>query len=337
MDGKEVPRKRLELKDDRKLLSPPWLAEPLYQCANSGHGAAASSPHANVDVEVAGADRRQPAGRLVPEPNGATLVRCRPRSSPDRRSARASRPAGATERLVAAPSSCATTHRTIPAGPPRPQINPAPVYECGSRTGVGNLLAGGNVWITADGVEVGRVNGCAHPAGRQRQPRLRARPAGAGLVRAVQGPESAVDRAHHPVAARRRCRLPGSTRSTTGGDQLRITGIVNGARVTLVPQRRTAGHVAVLGRRARWSGSRPPFATGETFSATQRCAPATRRARPAAATVQPCSACRPRRSGPVQAGDNHVTVNQLSWRPAPSSRSTSTAPRSASAAHRSSC
>src|SRR6185436_18226675 len=49
----------------------------------------------------------------------------------------------------------------FPAGPPRPQVFPTPLYECGSRTGVDNLLGGGNVWITADGVEVGRVDGCA--------------------------------------------------------------------------------------------------------------------------------------------------------------------------------
>ena len=50
-----------------------------------------------------------------------------------------------------------------PAGPPRPQVYPAPVYACGSRTGVGNLLGGGNVWIPADGAEVGRVDGCGAP------------------------------------------------------------------------------------------------------------------------------------------------------------------------------
>jgi hypothetical protein len=42
---------------------------------------------------------------------------------------------------------------------PDREIDPAPVYKCGSRTGVANLLIGCNVWITADGMEVGRVDG----------------------------------------------------------------------------------------------------------------------------------------------------------------------------------
>src|SRR5262249_36853901 len=55
--------------------------------------------------------------------------------------------------------------RDYPAGPPRPEVNPPPVYQCGSRTGVSNLLIGGSVWVTADGAEVGRVNGCKEHQG----------------------------------------------------------------------------------------------------------------------------------------------------------------------------
>jgi hypothetical protein len=51
-----------------------------------------------------------------------------------------------------------------PAGPPRPEFFPLSLLDCGSRTGVGNL-AGGNVWITATGAEVGRRDGCANPQG----------------------------------------------------------------------------------------------------------------------------------------------------------------------------
>lgn len=54
MDAKEVSRGRLKLKDDRKLLSPPWLAEPLYQCATAVtvYGFV---PHATLDVKRTGA------------------------------------------------------------------------------------------------------------------------------------------------------------------------------------------------------------------------------------------------------------------------------------------
>src|SRR5437867_3465493 len=42
-----------------------------------------------------------------------------------------------------------------------PPIVGAPPYQCGSRTGVNNLLTGCDVWITADAVEVGKVKGAA--------------------------------------------------------------------------------------------------------------------------------------------------------------------------------
>jgi hypothetical protein len=48
---------------------------------------------------------------------------------------------------------------------PDREIDPAPVYKCGSRTGVANLLIGCNVWITADGMEVGRVDGAVQHQG----------------------------------------------------------------------------------------------------------------------------------------------------------------------------
>ena len=47
--------------------------------------------------------------------------------------------------------------KEFPAGPLRPAIRPTPVYKCGIRIGVGNLLSGGNLWITAAG-KVGRVD-----------------------------------------------------------------------------------------------------------------------------------------------------------------------------------
>src|SRR5258708_2382520 len=55
--------------------------------------------------------------------------------------------------------------RDYPGGRPGPEINPALVYKCGVRTGVGNLLPGGHVWITANGNKVGDVNGCAAQQG----------------------------------------------------------------------------------------------------------------------------------------------------------------------------
>lgn len=53
MDETVIDVERLKLKEDRELLSPPWLAEPLYQCATAvtvwGFVA-----HATVEVELDG-------------------------------------------------------------------------------------------------------------------------------------------------------------------------------------------------------------------------------------------------------------------------------------------
>ena len=72
MDETVVHVERLDLKDDPRLLSPPWLVEPLYQCATAvtvlGFVA-----HAKVEVELDGASVvSQTVG--FPEPVGATLA-----------------------------------------------------------------------------------------------------------------------------------------------------------------------------------------------------------------------------------------------------------------------
>ena len=53
MNSKVVSRKKLDFKDDPKYLSPPIIAEPLYQCATIVvvHSYV---PNANIELELDG-------------------------------------------------------------------------------------------------------------------------------------------------------------------------------------------------------------------------------------------------------------------------------------------
>lgn len=53
MNEKVVDRERLRLEDNPELLSPPWVAEPLYQCTTAVT-VFGFIPHADIDVEVDG-------------------------------------------------------------------------------------------------------------------------------------------------------------------------------------------------------------------------------------------------------------------------------------------
>jgi hypothetical protein len=49
----EVPRDRLKLKDNERLISPPFILEPAYQCSTLVV-VCGFIPHATLDVEVDG-------------------------------------------------------------------------------------------------------------------------------------------------------------------------------------------------------------------------------------------------------------------------------------------
>src|SRR4029453_10423127 len=144
-----VPVDKLDLKPDRSTLAPPWLA-PLYRCATAVT-AYGFVPHATVDVEV---DAAVALSGVVefPEPVGATLALPAPLNAGQTVRVRQHR--GSIASAWSAPVVGVAHTQQYPAGPPRPQISPGPLHRCGSRTGVDNLLGGGNVWVTADGVEV---------------------------------------------------------------------------------------------------------------------------------------------------------------------------------------
>lgn len=154
-----VDRERLKLEDDRKLLSPPRVVPPLYRCATSVT-VVGFVPHADLDVEVDGAVVVTLAAGW-PEPDGETVALPAPLAAGQ--TVRVRQHSGGFDSAWSPALTVRDHTEDYPAGPPRPEMGPLPLYDCGARTGVGNLLGGGNVWVTADAVEVGRVDGCSAP------------------------------------------------------------------------------------------------------------------------------------------------------------------------------
>lgn len=303
MDATVVDVERLELKPDRELLSPPWLAEPLYQCATAvtvwGFVA-----HATIEVELDGVVvvTRQVG---FPEPVGATLKLPAPLVAGQQ--ARVRQESGGITSAWSPTVEVRDHTVDYPAGPPRPQVNPAPPLTCGARTGVANLLGGANVWITADGAEVGRVDGCATP-----QQGVNVNPfyTLGQKVRAhteLCGDEAAPSLQHIVVPGPSPLPTPGFAPVYNGGEQLWIINIANGARVSV-----TRGGTP-LGTWRCWGGSlgiglSPTFSTGESFGATQQLCPGDKPSDEGSTTVLPCSSLPAPTVGPVQGGDTFVVV-----------------------------
>jgi len=301
MDEKEVPRESLQLKEKPGLLSPPYLAQP-YACALSVtvYG---FIPHATIDVEVAGlVVLSQPVG--FPEPVGATLKLPAPLVAGQ--AIRVRQKVAAATSAWSAPVTALDHTKEFPAGPPRPEINPAPVYKCGVRTGVGNLLAGGTVWITADGVKAGTVDGCNPQQGVNVSPAYALNQHVRAWFELCKdpGPPSTEEIAQLPPAP---LPAPGFDPIYTGGEQLRINNIVNGARVTLLRGGVNQGTWGCWGGEL-WVGLNPPFGAGEIFAATQAMCPGDPASPTGTGTVAPCSSLPAPHIAPVQGGDTQITV-----------------------------
>jgi hypothetical protein len=301
MDETLVKVEELGLKPDRELLSPPWIAGPLYQCATAVT-VWGFVPHATLDVEVDGTIVASVTAGF-PEPQGARVSLPTPLVKGQQ--VRARQQSGGLTSPWSAALEVRDHSLDYPAGPPRPQINPAPVWTCGSRTGVGNLLGGANVWITADGAEVGRVNGCSQQQGVNINPfyslgqNVRAH---TELCKDEAPPsvQYTVAPGPNPLPA------PVFDPMFDGQEQIRIANIANGARVTVM-----RGGTS-LGTFRCWGGALllgvAPVSTGETFSATQELCATDPASPPGKGAVQPCSALPAPSVRPVQAGDTTLTV-----------------------------
>ena len=293
MDETVVEIEKLDLRPDRELLSPPWLAGP-YQCATAV--IVWGFVRTRVDVEVDGTIVVSVPPSASRSPRGDAPL---PRRSWPASRLRVRSAAGADQPLV---GRVEVRDHTVdyPTGPPRPQINPRPSRPCGSRTGVGNLLAAANVWITADGAEVGRVNGCAPQQGVNVNPfyslgqKVRAHTSCAATRRRRRSSTSSQPGPNS--AARSRVRPDVST----GGEQLRVTSIANGARVT-ISRGGPRSAPSAAGAGALLLGALAPVQHGRDVQRDPGALPG-RPAEPSG-TTEVCSRarrCLPRASGPCR-------------------------------------
>jgi hypothetical protein len=300
----EVPTKSLKLEETR-FLSPPIVGEPLYQCAKAivVYG---FDPLATLDVERNGAVVLSGVPGGFPQPQGALLPIAPPLLAGDVLRAR-QKSGGVTSAW--SPAVTARDHtQDFPDGPPRPQIDPAPVYQCGSRTGVNNLLAGCDVWITAAAVQVGKVSGAAPHQGVNVTPDY-------GLAQEVRAwamlckdpspPSIAYDTGPppNPLPA------PAIDPAYEGTQQIRITNLVNGARFELSLNGASLGIWRTWGF-AHLVGLAAPLASGDALSVVQRMCPGDPPSGPGGTTVLPCSALPAPQVAPIQCGDNRLTVTQ---------------------------
>jgi hypothetical protein len=301
----EVPTRRLKL-EDRKFLSPPIVGEPLYQCAIavSVYGFV---PQAKLDLEINGVIVLAGISAGFPQPQGALLTLAAPLNQGD--IVRARQTSGSMVSGWSVPVTVADHTKDFPDGPPRPEINPAPVYECGSRTGVSNLLTGCEVWITADAVEVGKVIGAAPHQGVNVTPDY-------GLGETVRAwasmckDPSPPSEAYVTVAPPNPLPAPAIDPVYEGTEQIRITNLVNGARFELSRNGASLGVWRTWGY-AHLVGLSPPLTTGELLRVTQRMCPGNPDSPPGDGTVLPCSALPAPQVAPIQGGATTVTIIQM--------------------------
>ena len=305
MPQREIERKEARLEEIR-VVSPPWIEGPLYRCGPvvtvRGY-----EIDAEIDLEVDGTIVTAPGG--FPEPHGVAVKVPQPGGLQTGWAVRARQRTPAGQSLWSNPPEIVRDHsRDYPAGPPRPQINPAPPLVCGVRTGVGNLLSGGNVWITANGAERGRVDGCQPMQGVNVMPAY-----GSGEeVRAWfelcsdPSPPSLGHQTQPPPAP---LPTPGFKDVYADSRQVEVTNIANGARVTLS----RAG--APVGTFPCWGGSiliglATPVG-GDELSAVQELCPDQPGSSPGTTRPKPCEELGAPVVAPVRVGDTTIVV--LQW------------------------
>lgn len=298
----EVPVRQRRLRDNEALISPPIVAEPLYGCATAVT-ILSFLTHAKITAQVNGTTVvKTTAG--FPDPGGQTFPLAAPLKPGDKVRAR-QKFGGATSGW----SNVVTVRNhtvDFPTGPPRPRINPAPVYECGSRTGVDNLLIGCEVWITANGVEVGRVKGAGQHQGVNVNPDY-------GLNQTVLAwAELCNDPS--PASAAWVTGPPPNPLPTpvvepmyVGQQQIAINTLVNGARFTLTRNGINQGTFRTWGIR-HLVGLGSPLNAGEVLGVTQRMCPGDPPSNPGKGTVQPCSALPAPTLAPIQDGDTTIAL-----------------------------
>jgi dienelactone hydrolase len=302
----EVPREKLELRDDPALLSPPLLTVPLYACATAVN-VTGYVPNATIDLEIDGLVAVPGYAGGYPAPFGVTIP------VPALTVGQTLRARQAYNAFSSGWSANVTVRdHTVdfPAGLPRPELFPLPLFDCGVRTGVGNVLVGCDVSITADGNPEGAVQGANNPQGVNVSPayvtgeHVRA----TAKLCADTSPPS-VEQIVVPAPAT--LPTPGFEPVIEGGGQIVVNQLGDGATFSL------ARNGVNLGTGACWGGSitvgipSPPVTAGDVFTATQQLCASNGPSAPGSATAQSCSTLPAPQVAPVQDGDTLVNVIQF--------------------------
>ncbi|MEA2639082.1 MAG: hypothetical protein QOF51_476, partial [Chloroflexota bacterium] len=300
----EVPTKGLELRKDPRAISPPIVVGPLYQCGTVVQ-VRGYIPQATLDLEIAGGVVIAGAPGGFPEPNGAILPL--PSALVKDRLVRARQHFGGVTSDWG-PGETVRDHTVdYPAGPPRPVINPAPVFDCGSRTGVGNLLAGANVWITAAGAEVGRVNGAIPHQGVNVAPDYG--PSQDVLAWSdLCGDPSPASATETTQLAALPLPAPSFEDVIEGAQQVVVNGLVNGCRFMVKRSGADQGPFRSWGGRTVVTVGGGPIGAGEPFEVWQWLCPSDPQNPHGTTTAFPCTHLGAPTVGPIQDGDTVVTL-----------------------------
>jgi dienelactone hydrolase len=302
----EVPRDKLDVRDDPAVISPPIVTQPLYACATAVNVTGYLSG-AKLDLEVDGVIVVAGFGAGSPFPNGALLPL--PAALVANQVVRA-------RQLTAAATSDWSSAATVrdhtadyPAGPPRPEIGPLPLFDCGIRTGVGNLLVGCDLRLTADGNPIGAVAGANNPQGVNVSPSFATNQHVRAWAELCHDPSPpSVEEVVQPA--------PGSLPALgfdpiyEGGTDLVVTNLADGAKFSV------SRNAAPIGTFGCWGGSfrlgiNPPFAIGDTFSATQELCAGNGSSPPGSGTTLPCSALPAPQVAPVADGATQVVLTSF--------------------------
>lgn len=310
-DPDEHPADEFDFKDDPGLLSPPIVAEPLWACGGSVT-VLGFAPGAKIDVELDGAIVAGGVGEY-PDPGGAAFGL--PSALVAGSVVRARQTTAAGTSAWSAPATVRDHTVDYPAGPPRPEINPAPVYECGSRTGVQNILRGSSVWITADGTERGRVDDAQQGEGAVVHQGVNVSPDYGLGEQVVAWSEICTD--HSPPSETQTTipppaplPAPAFEPGYEGGTRLVVTNIVNGARFTIQRGGVDQGTWSGWGGRS-YVDLTPAFSAGESLGVTQRMCPGDPASPPGTTIIEPCSSLPAPTAEPIEDGDTQVVMT--SW------------------------
>ncbi|HEV7679485.1 MAG TPA: hypothetical protein VGQ42_13035 [Candidatus Dormibacteraeota bacterium] len=299
----EVPRNKLELRDDPTVLSPPILTQPLYACAKAVN-VTGYVPGATLDIEVAGAVVVAGFAAGSPAPFGAIIHLPAPLVAGQ--AVRARQSYGSATSPWAAAATVVDHTVDYPAGPPRPELFPTPLYNCGVRTGVGNLLVGCDTWITADGATAGSVAGANNPQGVNVAPAYSTNQTVRAWAQLCDDP-SPPSQKHQVQPPPLPLPAPGFDPIYQGGTQLVVNSIADGAHFTLSRNGIAVGTLSCWGGKCI-VGLSPAFVTTDTLTATQELCPGDGPSPPGTGQVLPCSSLPAPQVAPVQDGATQVTL-----------------------------